>query len=153
MGKVKNVISVLGAKVTLLFGSHLPHGWEDVTQELITGLNNAKAFLDKPEVVKVEGIFPGVHLLLQDVRHWIAEGVPTLEIALGAEKVAEGITDPVAKADAVMAYVLANLGKLPEEWHGKHWLDVARKVLQAALKVTATEANAMINIIYEKMKG
>ena len=153
--EVRSIFNEIRAEITLLFGKHLPNGWEDITVDLINALEKAKGYLSNPFAATIAALFPnGIGMIvLDDLLKVINETLPGLEIAQGAEAAGAGITDPVAKANAILAYILSNISKLPADWQGKHWLDIAKTILVAALGITATEANALINTKLGQIKA
>jgi hypothetical protein len=136
----------IGDEIALAFG-HMPKDFAGVTNQLVTDLNNAKKFLESPGATTIAAMFPkGIGTAVDsELDKLVTEGLATIEIAQGAEQATSTITDPTAKADAIIQYILANIAKLPAEWQGKHWLNIAEKILESVLNITTTEANALVN--------
>lgn len=144
---IKSFFSKIGSEVKSLFSAHSPAA-EMVTNALIAALKTAQNLGSNPAVESLVLTLFGNGIgtiALADLQAIIADTLPELEIAQGVEKAISGIADPVLKADTALAYVVANINKLPPQYKGKHWLDVAATLLSKILNITTTAANILIN--------
>lgn len=142
---IKNLFHKIGDEFAILSGK-LPHDWVTATNDLLAGVEKAKAALESPLAVTVAGLFPkGVGcIILADLQRLIVTVLPTLEIAQGCEQAINGITDPAQKADAIIVYLLGNVAKLPKAWQEKHWFDVAETILTTLLGISLNEAKLLL---------
>jgi len=142
---LKNIFHKLGDEFDVLVGK-LPHDWVSATGDLIAGLDKAQSLLSNPSVATVAALFPnGIGVVaLADVQKLVCNALPVLEIAQGCEKAIVGITDPDKKADAVLSYLLTNIGKLPQSWQDKHWFNIAETILTTLLGITLSDAKLLL---------
>ena len=142
---LKNIFHKLGDDFAIMAGK-LPHDWVNATTDLLAGLEKAKNLLNSPTAITVAAMFPkGLGTIaLADLQNIIANALPALEIAQGCEKAVSGITDPAKKADAVLGYLLANMGKMPQEWQDKHWLNIAETILSKLLNISINDAKLLL---------
>lgn len=141
--------------VKAVFGDHLPHGWEETTDELLVFLNKAKTWSESDGAMTLAAMAPkGLGTIALDrLHHLFEDAIPTLEIAVGARGATLGITDPVEHANAIAKYVFEHINRLPEDMRGKHWEDIARKIMEVELQLSTTAAKALLNTLLGKMKA
>ncbi len=145
----------LGAEITLVFSKKLPGGWEADVNTLLLMLNKAKTFEDNPATVTLAALLPDNigNYALAFITKITNEGIVTLEIAQGAEAATAGITDPGAKANAIIAYVISEMKKKSPDFQEKHWVDIAIKFLVGLLNINTVEARAIIALQESKQSA
>ncbi len=150
---MKHFFKTLWAMLVLEFGKHLPKNWETTTESVINFLQAAKTAEATPGASIIAMLLQkiGGNIILAEIQKITNELLITSQIAYGAEKATEGITDPVLKADAIMTFILANLKSLPVEWQGSHVENIAAILLKAILNITTTQAKSLINTKYGEM--
>jgi hypothetical protein len=155
MSKVGSFFRALRAELTLLFSKHLPGGWEQMTEQLINGLNKAKDVANNPFVITAAALFPdGLGTVaLKGLTDTINLILPELEIAKGCEDAIVGITDPQERANKILEVIISRIHELPAKWQGKHWEDMAVAILKALLSVSTTEGKALLHVKLGEMKG
>lgn len=151
---IKSFFKDMGDKIALLFG-HMPKDWVEHTDEVVRFFNKAKTFLSAPTTLILASLIPNGwgNIAREDLLKIITETLPTLEIAQQVEHSLVGVTDVEQQANIIMQTILANMAKLPADWQGKHWLDMARKLLTTMTGMTNTEANALINMKYGQIQS
>ena len=151
--QVGKIFSTIGADIRLLFAGKLPQNWEADTDTILSALKVAQTWEASAGAITLAALLPkGVgNFALAFVQNVTNNSITTIEIAQGAEQATVAITDPAAKADAIFAYVVANINKLPANWQGKHWEDMAVTLLQGLLNVTENEAKAIVALQASKI--
>lgn len=132
--------------ITTLFSGKLPNNWEEDANLIIDGLNTAKKWEASQGAITIAGLFKGGNFALQFLTKVTNEGLISIEMAKGALEATKDIADPNLKADAVIAYLIANISKLPVEWQNKHYEDIAVQILKALLNISGNEARSIITL-------
>lgn len=157
--KLKTFFHNLGTELSALLHktlgiTHDTASWEPITLDLIRLVDTLKNAANSGAVVSLAHLIPnGIgDIALPVVQHILADALPTLEIFLGGEKATAGL-EGQALTNAALQYCFDSIDKLPTDFRGKHWEDIARKFLEMALKVSTTEAKAMLSIKLGEMKA
>ena len=132
--------------ITTLFSGKLPNNWEQDANLIINGLNTAKTWEHSKGAITIAGLFPGGNYALQFLTKVTNESLISIEVAKGALEATKDITDATLKADAVIAYLITNISKLPVEWQSKHYEDIAVQILKALLNINGNEARSIITL-------
>jgi hypothetical protein len=115
---------------------------EAVINQVITGINVAGGVFSNPVVDIIAHAFPGGigGKTLDEVKVLIPEALEISTIASDALKASEGVTDPTAKANAVITTTLQEVAKLPELAKESHTLTIISAIVSKILGISLVEA-------------
>ncbi len=142
---IKAAFGKLFKAVSNMLHGHLPSNWLPATEGIINVLNQAKKLGENPGIVKFAELF-GIHFTTEQVTEaegYLAKALPDLEIAEGFERACDG-KEGTALADAAISYIIDNISKKQAKFQGKHWMDVAQSILSQMLKITRSQAMALL---------
>jgi hypothetical protein len=153
MSKLQEFFHHIIDSVKKAFKKNLPEGFEHITETIILGLNKAKALEESNAAHTIASLFGNVgEEILEKIHGIIPEILPVVEMAKGAEEATHGLSG-VDLVNALLTFILNNIKNLPSDWQGKHWLDVASRILQKVLNITHSEAVTLVQNKFLEMNS
>ena len=153
MGKFAHFFENLGQHIKDIW-AHEPQVEADVTA-VISGVTKVVGALNSPEADIIASMFPnGIgNKTLAEVKAIIPQALDVSHVAEDALTASDGLTDPTAKANAVITTVLADVAKLQGAAKDAQLLLIMSGIVSKVLGITFAQATNLVSAKQAEMQA